>query len=414
MDARPPWADANRENYDFKREDCSCAADGNPSTVTRIQAYDVTKWIANLKTLAGLGASIGVDNILGIDIYNEPWDYSWSEWKSLIEQAYSAINSVNPNILIFAEGIGGSSGNQDGTPTTTTKSPHGNETTTNPNWGENLYEAGTTPPAVPKNRIVFSPHCYGPSVCTQPMFADVTAQPECAGLVEDAFGNAKCKIVIDPAKLEIGWEEHFGYLRALGYAVCIGEFGGNMDWPNKSESRMQSRYSYLTDKTTDQQWQEAFVNYLIKKNILNSFYWSINPESSDTYGIYSTPYDPISNTGGWGTWSGTDSRKLTMLAKLWNATESGISVPSAKQASQSLSQNVSLEKQAGTMRIASTYRHPVSVQFMDVAGRCVFARELSAFAAVTVSTDILHSGYYVMQVNEGSAVRSVQRIMLTK
>ena len=103
-----------------------------------------------------------------------------------------------------------------------------------------------------------------------------------------------------------------------------------------------------------------------------------------------------------------------MLAKLWNATESGISVPSAKQASQSLSQNVSLEKQAGTMRIASTYRHPVSVQFMDVAGRCVFARELSAFAAVTVSTDILHSGYYVMQVNEGSAVRSVQRIMLTK
>ncbi|HEX7509836.1 MAG TPA: cellulase family glycosylhydrolase [Chitinivibrionales bacterium] len=414
LDARPPWADANRENYDFKREDCSCAADGNPSTVTRIQAYDVTKWIANLKTLAGLGASIGVDNILGIDIYNEPWDYSWSEWKSLIEQAYSAINSVNPNILIFAEGIGGSSGNQDGTPTTTTKSPHGNETTTNPNWGENLYEAGTTPPAVPKSKIVFSPHCYGPSVCTQPMFADVTAQPECAGLIEDAFGNAKCKIVIDPAKLEIGWQEHFGYLRALGYAVCIGEFGGNMDWPNKSESRMQSRYSYITDKTTDQQWQEAFVNYLIKKNILNSFYWSINPESSDTYGIYGTPYDPISNTGGWGTWSGTDSRKLTLLAKLWNATESGISVPSAKQASQSLSQNVSLEKQAGTMRIASTYRHPVSVQFMDVAGRCVFARELSAFAAVTVSTDILHSGYYVMQVNEGSAVRSVQRIMLTK
>jgi endoglucanase len=324
LDARPPWVDGAREDYDFKREDCSCAASGNPSTVTRIQAYDVSKWLADLKTLAGLGSSIGVDNIMGIDIYNEPWDYSWSEWSSLIDQAYSAINPVNPNILIFAEGISGSSGNQDGSPSTTTKSLHGNETTTNPNWGENLYEAATTPPTMPKSKLVFSPHCYGPSVCTQPMFADLNAQPECAGLVEDAFGNAKCQIVIDPAKLEIGWQEHFGYLRALGYAVCIGEFGGNMDWPNKAESRHQNRYSYLTDKTTDAQWQNAFVNYLVKVGILNSFYWSINSESSDTYGIYTTPYDPISNKGGWGTWSGTDSRKLTLLAKLWNAKEAGV------------------------------------------------------------------------------------------
>jgi endoglucanase len=321
LDARPPWVDAKREDYDFKREDCSCAASGNPSTVTRVQAYDVSKWLANLKTLAGLGASIGVDNIMGIDIYNEPWDYSWSEWRSLIDQAYSAISSVNPNILIFAQGIGGSSGNQDGTPDTKTDSPHGDKG--NPNWGENLYEAGNNPPAMPKSKLVYSPHCYGPSVCTQPMFADVNAQPECKGLIEDAFGDAKCKIVIDPAKLEAGWQEHFGYLKALGYAVCIGEFGGNMDWPGKAESRMQNRYSYLTDKTTDQQWQNAFVNYLIKLGIYDSFYWSINSESSDTYGIFTTPYDPNSNKSGWGTWSGTDSRKLTLLAKLWQGTGPG-------------------------------------------------------------------------------------------
>jgi aryl-phospho-beta-D-glucosidase BglC (GH1 family) len=323
LDARPPWADANRDNYDFKREDCSCAASGNPGAVTRVQAYDVSKWLANLKTLAGLGSSIGVDNIMGIDIFNEPWDYSWSEWKSLIEQAYTAISSVNPNILIFAEGIGGSNGNQDGSPATTNKTPHGNETTTNPNWGENLFEAGVNPPAVPKSKLVFSPHCYGPSVCTQPMFADGDAQPQCKTLQEDAFGDAKCQMVIDPAKLEVGWQEHFGYLKALGYAVCIGEFGGNMDWPNKAEARMQNRYSYLTDKTLDQQWQNAFVNYLVKIGIYNSFYWSINPESGDTYGIFTTPYDPVSNTSGWGTWSGTDSRKLDLLAKLWNATGTG-------------------------------------------------------------------------------------------
>ena len=318
LDARPPWVDANRENYDFKREDCSCAATGNPSGVTRIQPYDETKWLADLKTLAGLGAQMGVDNIMGIDIFNEPWDYSWAEWKSLTEKAYEAISSVNPNILIFVQGIGGTNGNQDGTPETVNQTPHG---TINPNWGENLFEAGNNPPNVPKNKLVFCPHTYGPSVCTQPMFADLDAQPECAGLVEDAFGNAKCKIKIDPAKLEPGWHEHFGYLRALGYAVCIGEYGGNMDWPNKAEARMQQRYSYLTDKTTDRQWQEAFVNYLIREGIYDSFYWSINPESSDTYGIFTTPYDPLSNPGGWGTWLSVDTRKTTLLKKLWDAPE---------------------------------------------------------------------------------------------
>jgi endoglucanase len=316
LDARPPWVDANRDDYDFKREDCSCAASGNPSTVTRIQAYDESKWLANLKTLAGMG-----DNIMGIDIYNEPWDYSWSEWRSLIDKAYTAISSVNPNILIFAQGIGGSHGNQDGTPDTKEDSPHGDKG--NPNWGENLYELATNPPTMPKSKLVLSPHCYGPSVCTQPMFADVNAQPECAGLIEDAFGDAKCQIVIDPAKLEPGWQEHFGYLKALGYAVCIGEFGGNMDWPKKAESRMQNRYSYLTNKSGDEQWQNAFVNFLTKAGIFDSFYWSINSESSDTYGIYTTPYDPLSNKSGWGTWSGTDSRKLNLLAKLWNATGTG-------------------------------------------------------------------------------------------
>jgi hypothetical protein len=133
--------------------------------------------------------------------------------------------------------------------------------------------------------------------------------------------------VINSAILEPGWQAHFGYLKALGYAVCIGEFGGNMDWPNHAEVRMQTRYAYLTDKTCDQKWQNAFVNYLVKTCILDSIYWSINPESSDTYGIYTTPYDPVSNTGGWGTWSGTDSRKLTLIQQLWNATSCTSTTP---------------------------------------------------------------------------------------
>jgi hypothetical protein len=321
LDARPPYADATRDNYDFKREDSSCAATNNPATVTRIQAYDETKWLADLQTLAGLESSLGVSNIIGIDIFNEPWDYTWAEWKTLTEHAYTAINAVNPNILIFTEGVSATADNQDGSPTTIAQVPYGGHVV--PNWGGNLFEAGANPPAIPKDRLVFSPHVYGPSVFVGKQFAD-PAQPACAALEGDAFGDAKCNIVINPTLLRQGWEDHWGYLKSLGYAVVIGEFGGNMDWPKgKASLRDQARYSYLTDTTTDQQWQNAFVDYLISKGIDDTIYWSINPESGDTGGLYTTPYDPVSNTGSWGTWGALDTRKMALVHRLWDVPVSG-------------------------------------------------------------------------------------------
>src|SRR3569833_1245998 len=125
LDARPPYVDAHRDNYDFTRETYSCSATNNPASVTHIQAYDKTKWLATLQTLAGLGAQLGVDNIIGIDLYNEPWDYTSTDWKTNIEDAYKVINAVNPNILIFAEGVSGTANNQDGTPDSITQEPHG-------------------------------------------------------------------------------------------------------------------------------------------------------------------------------------------------------------------------------------------------------------------------------------------------
>ncbi|MBN1696166.1 MAG: cellulase family glycosylhydrolase, partial [Spirochaetales bacterium] len=74
IDDRPPWVDADRDNYDFTREDYSCN-------------YSVSQWTQDLRTLAGMSG-----DIIGIEIFNEPYDYSWSEWRSLIDQAYQAIN----------------------------------------------------------------------------------------------------------------------------------------------------------------------------------------------------------------------------------------------------------------------------------------------------------------------------------
>lgn len=414
LDARPPYSDANRAEYNYKREDCSCSKTGNPSTVTRIQEYNETKWLADLKKLAGLGKEIGVDNIMGIDIFNEPWDYSWSEWSSMIDKAYDAISSVNPNILIYAQGIGGSYGNQDGTPDTKTDTPHGDKAT-NPNWGENLFDAGKNPPKMPKSKLVYSPHCYGPAVCTQPMFADLEAQPECEGLVEEAFGDAECQIVIKPEKLEPGWDEHFGYLKKLGYAICIGEFGGNMDWPDKSETRHQKRYSYLTDKTTDQQWQKAFVNYCIKRGIFDSFYWSINPESADTYGIFKSPFDPISNKTGWGTWSGTDSRKMDLLTNFWSATKSDSPIIPYDYRAKNNAFNCHVSN-TGLISYTLPKTGFVSINLYDVNGRLqskILSKKQNAGQYTINSQKIASAGSYMVSI-EADKHSYKQMICLTK
>lgn len=316
LDARPPYADHDRDNYDFYREDSSCAATNNPEGVTRVQAYDREAWLDNLRELAGLEAALGVDNIIGIDIYNEPWDYTWEEWKSLTEDAFAAIDEVNSDTLLFVQGISSSAGNQDGTPETITQTPHGDDAT-NPNWGENLFEAGDNPPAIPKDRLVWSPHAYGPSVFVQRGFMDAVSQPECEGLEGDAAGDADCNIVIDPEFLRTGWDEHFGYLREMGYAMVVGEFGGNLDWPAKAALRDQDRWGHIAPGVVDGQWQDAFVDYMVEKNI-QGCYWSINPESGDTGGWYGHAYDPVSNTTGWGEWQDFEQRRTNLLNRLWN------------------------------------------------------------------------------------------------
>jgi aryl-phospho-beta-D-glucosidase BglC (GH1 family) len=314
FDARPPWVDADRDNYDFKRENYSCAASGNPSTVTTTHPYSASQWLQTLTTVAGLGTQLGVDNIIGIDIFNEPHDYTWAEWRGFTEQAYAAINAVNPNTLLFVQGVGTNAGTQDGTPDTVTPVPHG-VVATNPNWGENLFEAGGSPPAIPRDRLVWSPHTYGPSVFVQKMFMD-PAQSACAGLEGDQAGDQNCNIVINPTLLRQGWEEHFGYLKQMGYAIVVGEFGGNLDWPlGQASIRDRDRWSHITPGV-DGQWQNAFVDYMVSKGI-EGCYWSINPESGDTAGWYGHAYDPISNESGWGEWRTFDARKTNLLNRLW-------------------------------------------------------------------------------------------------
>ena len=303
LEAKPPYVDADREDYHYDREGYSCGTDvGNGVTV---HEYNEEIWLDNLREIAGLSKELGVDNIIGVDIFNEPWNYTWSEWKTLAESAYGAISSVNDDMLIIVEGVSGSKA--DGT-----ESEHG-LASHKPNWGENLYGMKDDPLNIPKERLILSPHTYGPSVFVQNHFLD-QSQEKCEGLDGDAAGEAGCNIVIDPDYLAVGWDEHFGYLREEGYAVLIGEFGGLMDWPLSAEPYYANLWSHASS-TVDKEWQTALVGYMTE-NSIQGCYWSLNPESADTGGLFKHAHSE-SNGAGWGEWLEFDADKLSLLQKLW-------------------------------------------------------------------------------------------------
>ncbi len=306
----PPWTDANRENYEYKKEDYTCRSGEDE--------YTVEKWLADVRTLAKLPKDLGVDNVLGIDCFNEPFKYTWSEWADLAKQCYDAMASENDDLIAFVEGVSGSWEDEEGNKG---DEPYGDKTT-NPNWGENLYGQQFDPIQIPRDRLCFAPHTYGPSVYVQKQFVD-QSDPDCVGLEDDEAGKTGCSLVVERSnaavveKLRAGWDARFGYLVDQGYCVMIGEFGGYRTWPdNPVDPDAKTIWAHLPSNVQyDWEWQNIFVEYLKDKGLTNFTYWSINPESGDTGGIYNHAYSE-SNESGWGVWQGFDTEKTALLSAL--------------------------------------------------------------------------------------------------
>lgn len=308
LDMAPPYVDKDRgADYKFTRENYSCGPAGAGVTV---HEYNEQKWLADIKTISLLAKDY--PNVIGIDIFNEPWDYSWDQWATLAEKAYKVIAENNNDILIFVQGIsGGNSTNED--------EPHG-DMSTNPNWGENFYGFHKRPLKIPQDRLVISPHTYGPAVYQQMHFMNVDKDPTCEGLHGDEAAEHKCDMIMQPSRLEPGWEEHFGFLRDMGYAVIVGEWGGNRYWPTGGGARQSEAdaWKHITNGTgennIDFQWQKVFADYM-KKEKIQSCYWGINPESSDTGGVFEHGYARDGKS--WGLWEDVDNVKMNMLRNVW-------------------------------------------------------------------------------------------------
>lgn len=211
---------------------------GGQSALWYTDSVPESTWIADLKSLAARYQ--GDSTVIGIDLHNEPHDPAcWGcgdrsiDWRLAAERGGNAVLSVNPDLLIFVEGVqsfGGLSGW----------------------WGGNLAGAGQYPVRLDvADRLVYSAHDYATSVSDQSWFHDADF----------------------PDNMPAVWDEHWGYLFKQDIApVWVGEFGTTLQSP------------------IDQQWLAALVDYLRPTAQYggDSFQWTFwcwNPDSGDTGGI---------------------------------------------------------------------------------------------------------------------------------
>jgi len=226
-----------------------------------VGGYSETDWVDNWKALSARYAD--TPNVIGADLKNEPHgEATWgtgaaNDWRRAAELAGNAVLANAPNWLIFVEGIEGPVA--------------GGQQLDRHWWGGNLEGARNNPVRLSvANRLVYSPHEYGPGVFAQPWFSD----PKMAEILADR------------------WQKGFGYIHDAGTApILIGEFGAKNVGPDTVEGR----------------WIRQFADYLATKGISWTF-WAWNPNSGDTGGVLQDDWKTI-NTAKMGLLSGLMARK---------------------------------------------------------------------------------------------------------
>lgn len=235
---------------DFHTCDASRLGGSLPGSPIACAGYDRAQWLADLRELAAL-AEAYQPVVLGVDLCNEPHALRWSEWRELAQAGGEAVLCRNPRVLVFVEGVGNASDN-------------GGQSVF---WGENLTEAAAQPVGLPRERLVYSPHVYGPSVARMPYF--------------DAADF--------PRNMPAIWERHFGHLHAAGHNVLIGEFCG---WYDDARA------------AGDVAWQDAVVGWMAARDLRGFFYWALNANAGDTGGVLQDD------------WRTPNARKLALLRRL--------------------------------------------------------------------------------------------------
>ena len=237
--------EAARQRLTILLDNHSGPDDGYQAPLWYGQGYSEDDWVAAWKMLAARYRDDA--NVIGADLKNEPHgEATWgtggaTDWRRAAERAGNAVLSVNPRWLILVEGIEGSvpGGKLSGSW-----------------WGGNLEGVRTAPVRLSRpDRIVYSPHEYGPGVFYQPWFQG----SDVAGALADR------------------WQKGFGYIADQGIApLLVGEFGGRDVGLDTAEGR----------------WQRQFLDYLSRTGA-SWTYWSWNPDSGDTGGVLNDDWTSV-------------------------------------------------------------------------------------------------------------------------
>ena len=193
-------------------------------------------------------------NVFAVDLQNEPHSASWgygrpsTDWDQAASRIGQHVLGLCERWLVMVEGVGYQPG-----------APGGNDPKEGFWWGGNLVGAKVAPVSLDpphhgatKDRLVYSPHTYGPGVYAQSYFEHADF----------------------PDNLEQVYERHWAFVAGTtGAPLVIGEMGG-----------------FYTGK--DKIWLDWALGYCQRHGI-GVFYFALNPNSKDTGGLlkvdWSTP-----------------------------------------------------------------------------------------------------------------------------
>jgi len=206
--------------------------------------YTEDAWVADWVTLANRYKTNST--VIGFDLHNEPHNGTWggggaTDWARAAERAGNAALAVNPDLLMFVEGVGSYQGQ-------------------NYWWGGNLMGVKDRPIVFNvANQLVYSPHDYPNSVFPQTWFQ--TAD----------FGAGL------PAVFRKAW----GFIYEENIApIYIGEFGTKLSDP-KDAIWLEAITSYISGDLDNNGTSDIPAG----NQDISWTYWSWNPNSGDTGGI---------------------------------------------------------------------------------------------------------------------------------
>ncbi|KAF0718845.1 Aste57867_1443 [Aphanomyces stellatus] len=226
-------------------------------------------------------------NVLGVDLKNEPFSGCWPgsdkdascpdamNWPKAAGRLADIMLAACPNWMAFVEGVASGTLTRTGYKSTGPDAPSDNTTFYYQEWWgaalSNLTKYPVQVSPANKNKLVYVPHFYSPSVYPAPYyfasFKSIDGGATTTEWPNTPEGNAALKLNVYRA-LDLAFGNAVNGIQS---PVMYGEFGGIYGDKDKFPLKTSSRVIDL------------FIQYAQDKGMSGGFMWSLNPDSEYQY-----------------------------------------------------------------------------------------------------------------------------------